>query len=122
MECRPLESDLIGPIALNPEFAEAHYSLAVLWRAVGQYEMGLVNFDRAFALKPDYAEAYLGRATLLTEMRRFLPAIESFDRGVALKGDSTFVLGARCFAKMSVCDWSDYSSEITRICYRYREW
>ncbi len=108
-------SSLDQATRLKPDFAEAYYSLAVVWTTVGQSEVGLANFDRAIALKPDYAEAYLSRGTLLIEMRRFLPAIESFERGVALNGDSSFVLGARCFAKMSMCDWSDHAADLSRL-------
>jgi predicted O-linked N-acetylglucosamine transferase (SPINDLY family) len=108
-------SSLERAIALKPDLAAAYYSIGVLCTLVGQSEVALANFDRAIVLKPDYAEAYLSRGTLLVEMRRFLPAIESFDRGTTLSGVSHFVPGARCFAKMSVCDWSDLAAEVGRL-------
>lgn len=108
-------SSLDRAITLKPDFAEAYCSIAHLWATVGQSETALTNFDRAIALKPDYAEAYLSRATLLVEMKRFPAAIESFDRGMALNGDSHFVLGARRFAKMSVCDWSEFAADVNRL-------
>jgi protein O-GlcNAc transferase len=102
-------------ISLKPDFAAAYYFLAHLWMGVGQTELALANFDRAIALKPDYADAYLGRATLLVEMRRFPAAVESFERGIALNGDSRFMPGALCFAKASICDWSDFSVGVNRL-------
>jgi predicted O-linked N-acetylglucosamine transferase (SPINDLY family) len=82
---------------------------------VGQYERALANFDKAIALKPDYAEAHLSRATLLVAMKKFIAAIESFDRAVALNKDSRFVLGARQFAKRSICDWSDSAADVNLL-------
>jgi predicted O-linked N-acetylglucosamine transferase (SPINDLY family) len=102
-------------VRLKPDFADAYYSLAALWTAVGRFEVALENFDRAIALNPGNAQAYISRGTLLVDMKRFLPAIESFDRGVALHGDSSFVPGARCFAKMSICDWSEFSVQVDRL-------
>ena len=102
-------------ITLKPDVAEAYYFIARLWMAVGQSEVALTNFDRAITLKTDYAEAYLSRATLLVEMKRFLLAVESFDRGMAFNGDSRFVPGARRYAKMSVCDWSDLQADVNQL-------
>jgi protein O-GlcNAc transferase len=108
-------SSLDRAISLKPDFAEAYYSIALLWMGVGQSEAALRNFETAIALEPDYAQAYLDRAVLLVIMSRFLPAIESFDRGIALKGNPRFVPGARLFAKMSVCDWSDFRADVSRL-------
>lgn len=108
-------SSLDRAITLKPDLAEAYYFIALLWMRVGQSEVALANFDRAIALKPDYADAYLNRGSLLVDMKRFLPAIESFDRGIALNGDSGWALGARRYAKMSVCDWSGLPADVQRL-------
>ena len=108
-------SSLDRATALKPDLAEAYFFLATLWAQVGQSEAAVENFDRAIAVKPDFVDAYRGRATALIELKRFLPAIESLDRAVALNGNSGSMLGERRHAKMSICDWSDFSADVKRL-------
>ncbi len=108
-------SSLDRAITLKPDFAAAYCSMAVLLRRVRRFGAALTNYDRAIALKPDYAEAYLQRASLLWEMKQFLPAIASYDRGIALEAKTRFVLGMRQYTKMTICDWSDFPSDVQRL-------
>jgi protein O-GlcNAc transferase len=108
-------SSLDRAIALKPDYAEAYDFLAVLMTTMGYSEAALTNFDKAIALKPDYAEAYLNRANLLVSLKRFLPAIADYDRGINLKPDLHFVPGMHRYAKMNVCDWTDFSADLQRF-------
>jgi len=108
-------SSIDRAIALKPDFAEAYCSLAILLAGLSHFEAALMNFDRAIGLKPDYADAHLKRGDLLVNAKQFLPAIASYDRGVALKADSRFVLGMLRYAKMNVCDWSDFKTDVHRL-------
>jgi predicted O-linked N-acetylglucosamine transferase (SPINDLY family) len=102
-------------IALRPDFAEAHSCRGNLFARLQQHETALANFDRALAIKPEFAEVYHNRGNVLIRMKRFVEAIASYDQAIALKPDCRFLLGARTHAKMNICDWTGFRSDVGRL-------
>jgi predicted O-linked N-acetylglucosamine transferase (SPINDLY family) len=99
-------------IAIDPHHAEAHCGRGNLLLRVNQTGAAIEGFDRALALKPDYAEAFYDRAGALMGERDVVAAIASYDRAFALKPDLPFLTGARRHAKMHVCDWRDFETDL----------
>ena len=102
-------------IAVEPGYFQAYCNRGILFEQMLRLDEALADFDRAIDLKPDYADFHLNRAHLLSRMKRFLPAIAGFDRAIALKADSRYALGARQYAKMNVCDWSNLPADAHRL-------
>jgi predicted O-linked N-acetylglucosamine transferase (SPINDLY family) len=102
-------------IAIKPDYFEAYCNRGILFTEMLRLDEALADFNRAIELNPENAEAHLNRAHLLVRMKQYLPAIGGFDRAIALKVNSRYALGARRYAKMMGCDWSDFPADLHRL-------
>jgi len=100
---------------LDPGYAEAFVNRGTLLLELGHPDAALASLDRAVALAPESAGAHYGRGEAQAQMQQFLAAIASYDRVLAIKPNFPSVLGKRAHVKMSLCDWSDFESEVERI-------
>lgn len=71
-------------IAVSPNDAAAHRTLAVGLRQAKRTEQALASLDRALALRPDYAEVYYERGLILAYLLRYTEALACQDRAIAL--------------------------------------
>jgi hypothetical protein len=74
-------------IALEPDYAEAHYGRGRVLLGLDKLDDALTSFDCAIALKPDYAEAYNARGRAFHRLKRLDEALANYDRAIALKPD-----------------------------------
>jgi predicted O-linked N-acetylglucosamine transferase (SPINDLY family) len=102
-------------IAAAPGYFQAYCNRGILLNEMSRWDDALADFDRSIELQPDNAEFYLNKAHLLARMKRYPAAIASFDQALALQGNSRYALGARLYAKMSVCEWSGLSADVRRL-------
>src|SRR5262249_16591201 len=70
-------------------------------------------YDKALALKPNLAEAWLGRGNIFVELKQWNDAFATYGKALALKPDLKFAKGARLFAKLMMCDWTDLDAEVS---------
>jgi protein O-GlcNAc transferase len=75
-------------IAINPNFAMAHFNRGLFLHVLGRLKDALLSYDRAVELKPDYLEALSNRGTALLGLKRPHEALLSYDRALELKPDS----------------------------------
>ena len=102
-------------IALKPNFVLAHYNRAVALNHLARFEEALLSFDRTIALRPDFAHAHEGRGHALNHLRRFEEAVAAYNNALTLQPQLTGIEGNRFFAKMRICDWSDFDSECAHL-------
>jgi protein O-GlcNAc transferase len=104
-------------LSLAPDLAEAWLGRGNVFFGLGRHGEALAAYDRAASLKPDFAAAWLGRGTVLFEFKRFGEAVAAWDRALALplKPDLLAVEGDRIFAKMHLCDWSNFEAECEHL-------
>jgi protein O-GlcNAc transferase len=102
-------------IRLKPDYAEAYNNRGVSQRDLKQHDAALASYDRAIALNPGSAEAHNNRGISLSDVRRHEEAIASYAKAYALKPDYAFLLGALLHARMHICDWSSFNSELTDL-------
>jgi protein O-GlcNAc transferase len=102
-------------IALRPEFVLAHYNRSVALTQLARFEEALLSYDKTIALKPDFAEAHQGRGHALNHLKRFEEAIAAYKKAFALEPTLTGAEGNLLYAKMRICDWSDFGSECARL-------
>ena len=81
--------------------------LATLRRA----DDALASFNKATALKPDFADAYSNAGNIHCDRKAYGEAIAAFDRALALRPDDAETKSMRLYAKMHLCDWSDFAAE-----------
>jgi predicted O-linked N-acetylglucosamine transferase (SPINDLY family) len=108
-------------LSLNPRLPVAHSNFSAVLRNVGRREEALAHSETAATLAPSYADAWHNRGNVLLDMGRFDEARVSFERTLACDPDSAYAFGNRLYAKMHVCDWSDYEQEVGRLVSRVQE-
>lgn len=72
-------------IAIDPNFAAAHFHLGVALCALRRFAEGLASYDAAIALQPDYVKAHANRGVVLCELKRFTEGLASYDAAIALQ-------------------------------------
>jgi protein O-GlcNAc transferase len=98
-------------LALRPDSENAWLGRGNAFLELKRHGDALVAYDKALALAPDLENAWLGRGNAFLELERYADAIAAYDKALALDSDLAGAQGARFFAKNSVCDWTDYSTE-----------
>ncbi len=82
-------------LALQPDYAPAHYNRGNTLHALKRYAEAVASFDRALTAHPDYVDALTNRAVNLHELKRDGEALESLDRALALDPDNVEALTNR---------------------------
>ena len=108
-------------LALKPDLAEVSLSRGRVFTEIWHYDEALEAYDQGLALKPDLAGAWAGRGDILFEFKRHNDTFAAYDRAMELEPDLEYVRGARLFAKLFVCDWSDLQAETVRLLSMVRE-
>ncbi|HEV3396288.1 MAG TPA: tetratricopeptide repeat protein [Xanthobacteraceae bacterium] len=102
-------------VALKPDYAEAFSNRANALRELNRPDEALASCDRAIALKPDYAEALNNRANVLLRLKRYADAIADFARTLGINADFPYAKGMLSHAKMQLCDWRSFATEIEDV-------
>jgi len=86
---RYMEGDLRGALKnlldankLDPENAELHNQIALVYMDLAKYEASLQHFKKALALKPQYSDARNNLGNLYLLMRKWDLAIASYQKAV----------------------------------------
>lgn len=95
-------------IAINPNHAEAHSNRGAALKDLRRFDEALASFDVALALKPALVEALRNRGGTHLEMKRLPDAIADFQAALALNPSMPWLFGQYLYAKMMVCDWSEF--------------
>lgn len=98
-------------IALKPGYAEAYNNRGTALKGLKRFDEALASHDKAIELKPDLAEAYSNRGNTLKELKRLDEALPSYNKAMEMNPEIKFLAGYRLFAKMSLCDWTNFVSE-----------
>src|SRR5262245_47428854 len=81
-------SALQRAVELKPEYTEAHYNLAAVYRVLGNLDAALEEYRRAAALNPAFASAHIDIGSVLREQREYEQAERSLRTALALQPDS----------------------------------
>jgi predicted O-linked N-acetylglucosamine transferase (SPINDLY family) len=102
-------------LALKPDSAEACNNRGNALRDLNHYQAAIASYDLAIALRPGYAEAYNNRGNALSELKLYEAAIASYDAAIAIRPDFKFLRGMRQYARMHLCDWTDFDGELAAL-------
>lgn len=102
-------------LAFKPELAEAWLGSGNVFTELKLYNEALTAYDKALAPKPDLAEAWVGRGNVFTELKRYDEAVITYDKALALKPELDGAEGSRLYAKMHLCDWSNFAGECSHL-------
>ena len=98
-------------LALRPDSENAWLGRGNAFLELKRHGDALVAYEKALALAPNLENAWLGRGNAFLELERYTDAIAAYDKALALDSDLVGAQGARFFAKISICDWTDYGTE-----------
>lgn len=74
-------------VKTDPNFAQGHNNLGILWSDAQRFEDSVRAFHRAIFLKPDYARAFANLSATLLRLERFADAVESAAKAIQYQPD-----------------------------------
>ena len=75
-------------IALEPNNLFVFVQRGALYQKLNEYQLALVDFDKAIQLKSDVAAVYSSRGIVKMILQRYGPAIQDFRRSIELQSDN----------------------------------
>ena len=71
-------------VEINPDFAEAHNSLGIVFAGLGKIDEAIAHFGRALEIKPDFAEAHNSLGNLLAGRGQLDEAIAHYRKALEI--------------------------------------
>jgi tetratricopeptide (TPR) repeat protein len=102
-------------IALDPDFAEAHANRGNALVNLKRFEEALASYRQAIALQPDNAEVHRNCGNVFSKLKRYDAAFAAYDKAFALRPDLAGAEGHRLYARMHLCDWSNWDAESAHL-------
>jgi len=102
-------------LSLNPQNAEFHASRANALHRLHRSDEAIGGLSTALALQPRNPGFHYNRGNVLFEARRFAEAFAAYDQSFSMEPQAEYVEGDRFFAKMMICNWSNYGDEARRL-------
>lgn len=109
------KQSLLAAINIRPNYIEAIYTLGIICRCQNQYTEAIQQLQLACSKKPHYADAWVELANTYIDVGRTDLAIQAFDRALAIDPQYPFLRGLRQYYRMQLCDWTNFSEELTII-------
>ncbi|MEE8409884.1 MAG: tetratricopeptide repeat protein [Myxococcota bacterium] len=75
--------EILGAVEFDPDLAEAHNALGLIFHSMGRHDDSLAHYDRAVQIQPKFSEAHNNRGVLLLALGRYEGAIVSFEVALA---------------------------------------
>ena len=102
-------------IVLRPHFTQAFSNRAALYSSARQDAAALADCNTALGFDPGFADALQKRGQIYLQMKRFDEAIADFKQAMNAAPDAQFLLGTIRHARMTICDWSEFDSDLQRL-------
>jgi tetratricopeptide (TPR) repeat protein len=106
---------LVAAINIQPNYVEAIYTLGIIYRCQNQFAEAVKHLELACSKRPHYADAWVELANTYIDVGRTDLAIQGFDRALAIDPQYPFLRGLRQYYRMQLCEWSNFSEELTII-------
>ena len=91
------QAELERAVVLNPDYVDAIYNLAKLYRDTGDWDAALSAYARVIALDPAHLNARINRANLLAEDGRIDEACDVYDDAAKIATESSGKVRAHVF-------------------------
>ena len=96
----------------DSDFVFAHNNRGALLHILKKWDDAIASYHKAVALNPAYADAYSNLGASFQELKIFDKAIDSYQKSFSINPDLKFLHGALQYAKMHICDWSEFDAQI----------
>ena len=91
-KCKPLPGDydvaidsFLRAIGINPDDAEAHYGLGIIYDRLNRYDDSIASFKEAIRVNPDYTEAHYKLGSIYSILKRYDDAIAPYKEVIRIK-------------------------------------
>lgn len=99
----------------HPDDAKNYMNLGNLCLKEYNYILAIENYDEAIRKNEQYAEAYYNRGLAFKKIKSHDQALNSLQEAYRLNSNYDYLAGLILNAKMQVCNWEMYDTEIGRI-------
>jgi protein O-GlcNAc transferase len=99
-------------ISINNNYSEAYNNLGFVYDKLNDSNLSLKNYNTAIIINPRYIEALYNRGNLYLKLKNYGLAIEDFESALTIDKNYEDLLASYLAAKMQVCDWRNYDSDI----------
>lgn len=99
-------------INLKSDYFEAICNRGVLYASQNNYQEAISNFDLALSIQGEYALAWANKAATLLKLKKYNDAIFNFKKALQINPNIPFLFGDYLDAKMKICDWSSFDSDV----------
>jgi protein O-GlcNAc transferase len=102
-------------LAIDPQNAEFHASRASVLHRLKRFDEALGELSVAISLQPANADFHYNRGNIFLELKRYSEAVAAYDDAFRLGPQLEYVEGDRFFAKLMICDWTNFAAESEHI-------
>ena len=102
-------------LAINAGNAEYHANRANVLHKLRRFDEALASIEDALSLAPYSAPFRYNRGNILFELKHYGRAFADYDRAFRFNPDLEYVEGNRFYAKMLMCNWSNFEMESARL-------
>ena len=107
--------DFDKAIALKPNFPEALVNRGNVLAALHRTDDALDSYKKAIALSPNFADAYNNAGNTYFNRGNYEEALEAYNLALGLHADDSEAQSMRLYAKMHLCDWSNFKSDCSAV-------
>lgn len=108
-------------ISLEPENAKLHFDLGNLRLEKSQPRLAIASFNEAIRINPEYAQAYANRGSAYDLQISTADAIRDYETALQLDPAVENVFGALFYAKLKICDWTNYAAMHDNLIKQFNE-
>ena len=109
------ETSLKKAIKFNPNHFDAYNNLGNIQKKLGKLSEAEKIYKKAIEIKSDYTNAYVNLASVEYMQKKFKESSKNYDHALAIKPDIDYLLGYSLFAKMYLCNWDNFSSNLLQL-------
>jgi predicted O-linked N-acetylglucosamine transferase (SPINDLY family) len=102
-------------IKFKPNFSEAYYNQGVTLQELKLFDEAIKSYDKAIEFKSDYLDAYFNRGIVLQQLKRLDEALVNYKELIELKPDYEYLFGTQLHAKMHICDWREFETNVETL-------
>jgi protein O-GlcNAc transferase len=108
-------NNLDRAVEIAPGNWHAHNNRGIALRNLLRFDDALACYRRAQALNPEYAQAFYNEGDVCLNLQRYENAAAAYGRAASLAPDLPNVQGAQLYARMRLCDWTDFDDRSAAI-------
>ena len=113
----PLLPEVVGASifpeqVVAPDLAIVHYNRGIAWRAKGDYDRAIADYDQALRLDPKHEDAYVNRGAAWSDKGDLDRAIADYTEAIRLDRANAYSLYGRGVAKLKKGDTAGGNADI----------